>query len=262
MPRKRPLTTADAAGTKKMTSFLTKPTPDTAEGDTSCEERKAGSGDIGDDSDQHEVSGSDVHTDRRDQSCDRSCDASTSSHGAKKRKATHVDNEENQTDSPHELTTDSDLDQSSQGDGIKSLTTLWETDFHNIHMIEPEFMRWCTKWSMEMKKEEPIIPSSLTEAIKTCNKALFPNLHQLMRLIMTLPITTSECERSVSRLRSLKNYLRSTMGAERFNGLALMQVHRQRPVDVMAAVNTFAMRFRTKMALRPKTLLNEDSTDE
>nr|KAG5697446.1 hypothetical protein BaRGS_029337 [Batillaria attramentaria] len=81
---------------------------------------------------------------------------------------------------------------SAEGDGIKSLTTLWETDFHNIHMIEPEFMRWCTKWSMEMKKEEPIIPSSLTEAIKTCNKALFPNLHQLMRLIMTLPITTSE----------------------------------------------------------------------
>lgn len=147
-------------------------------------------------------------------------------------------------------------------DGIKSLTTLWETDFHNINMVEPEFIRWCTKWSMEMQKEKPIIPSSLTEAIKTCNKASFPNLHQLMRLIMTLPITTSECERSVSRLRSLKTYLRSTMGAQRFNGLALMQVHRQRPVDVMAAVDTFAMRFRTKMALRPQTLLNDENTDE
>ncbi|KAL8584947.1 hypothetical protein ACOMHN_043583 [Nucella lapillus] len=39
----------------------------------------------------------------------------------------------------------------------------------------------------------------------------YPNLHKLLQLVCTLPITTSECERSISRLRTLKTYLRSTM---------------------------------------------------
>jgi len=67
----------------------------------------------------------------------------------------------------------------------------------------------------------------------------------------------------MSRLRTLKTYLRSTMGSERFSGLKLMRMHhRNYPVDVMAAVDTFAKRFRTKMALLTQSLLNEENVDE
>ena len=34
----------------------------------------------------------------------------------------------------------------------------------------------------------------------------FPNVHRLLRLILTLPVTTCECERSVSVLGRLKTY--------------------------------------------------------
>ena len=36
------------------------------------------------------------------------------------------------------------------------------------------------------------------------NESMFPNIHILMRLICTLPVTSSECERSISVLRRLK----------------------------------------------------------
>ena len=147
-------------------------------------------------------------------------------------------------------------------EGIKCLATLWEEDLENINLVEAEFIRWCDKWNRENAKENPVVPSSLTEAIKECKVASFANLHKLLHLVLTLPITTAECERSMSRLRTLKTYLHPTMGSDRFNGLTLMRMHhRNYPVDVMAAVDTSAKRFRTKMALLTKSLLNEENID-
>jgi len=143
-------------------------------------------------------------------------------------------------------------------EGIKCLATLWEEDLENINLVEAEFIRWCDKWNRENAKENPVVLSSLTAAIKECKVASFPNLHKLLRLVLTLPITTAECERS-----TLKTYLRSTLGSERFNQLTLKQMHhRNYPVDVMAAVDTFAKRFCTKTALLTKSLLNEENVDE
>ena len=50
------------------------------------------------------------------------------------------------------------------------------------------------------------------------------HIHILLRLICTLPVTSSECECSISVLHRLKTYLRSTMGQERMTGLALMHI--------------------------------------
>jgi hypothetical protein len=47
-----------------------------------------------------------------------------------------------------------------------------------------------------------------------------PNIRTLLQLMATLPFATATAERSFSTLRRLKNYLRSTMGEERLNGLA------------------------------------------
>lgn len=147
--------------------------------------------------------------------------------------------------------------------GVKCLAVLWEKDLKKSTNADTEFVRWVDKWNRAntvvdpTTKQKPVIPTSLTEALKVCDKDFHPNLHQMLILMCTLPITTAECERSMSRLRILKTYLRSTMGAERFNGLALMQIHKDSfPVDVGAVVETFAVRYRTHMALLPETLLN------
>ncbi|XP_046862975.1 uncharacterized protein LOC124456622 [Xenia sp. Carnegie-2017] len=56
----------------------------------------------------------------------------------------------------------------------------------------------------------------------------------------TLPITSCECERSISALRNLKTYQRSTMVEERLNGLALMRIHPEIIPDIERLINMFA----------------------
>ena len=54
--------------------------------------------------------------------------------------------------------------------------------------------------------------------------SVYPNLHQLYRLMATIPVTTATCERSFSKLALIKNQLRSTMGQKRLEGLMILSV--------------------------------------
>jgi len=65
---------------------------------------------------------------------------------------------------------------------------------------------------------------SLDPAIRT----MFNEVEQLVRLLMTVPCSNAEAERSFSALRRLKTYLRSRMSQERLNHLAVMHVNQDR----------------------------------
>jgi hypothetical protein len=69
-------------------------------------------------------------------------------------------------------------------------------------------------------------------------REVFPNITTLMKIFATLPVSTATAERSFSTLRRLKTYLRTSMGEDRLNGLALMSIHRNiagniDPLDVI-----------------------------
>ena len=53
---------------------------------------------------------------------------------------------------------------------------------------------------------------------------LFPNVCISLRILLTLPVTVSTGERSFSKLKLIQNYLRSTMGQERLNGLSIISI--------------------------------------
>ena len=57
-----------------------------------------------------------------------------------------------------------------------------------------------------------------------------------------MPVTSCECERSFSPLRRLKIYTRSTLVAERLNGLALLHVHKDFIVNIDKAIDLYAMK--------------------
>ena len=70
----------------------------------------------------------------------------------------------------------------------------------------------------------------------------FQNIKVALRITGTLPVTSCECERSFSALRRLKTYTRSTMVAERLNGLALLHVHKDIIVNIDKVIDLYAMK--------------------
>ena len=55
-------------------------------------------------------------------------------------------------------------------------------------------------------------------------KASFPNVEVALRMYLVLMVTNCSAERSFSKLKIIKNRLRTTMGNERLSHLALMSI--------------------------------------
>ena len=51
------------------------------------------------------------------------------------------------------------------------------------------------------------------------------SLYVVLRILMTIPVSVASGERSFSRLKLIKTYLRSTMSQDRLNGLAMSIEH-------------------------------------
>ncbi|XP_066947130.1 uncharacterized protein [Macrobrachium rosenbergii] len=62
----------------------------------------------------------------------------------------------------------------------------------------------------------------LTFVHKKHLEELYPNLWVALRIACTLPVTVASAERSFSKLKLIKTYLRSSMGHDRLTGLAII----------------------------------------
>ncbi|KAM9311655.1 zinc finger MYM-type protein 1-like [Gastrophryne carolinensis] len=69
-----------------------------------------------------------------------------------------------------------------------------------------------------------------------------PHLSLCLKLFLTICVSVASCERSFSKLKLIKNYLRSTMGQSRLSDLALLSVESElvQTIDFDEVVNSFA----------------------
>ena len=102
---------------------------------------------------------------------------------------------------------------------------LYKDDFPHSTMLSTEYNVWVMKWKQQQSASADI-PSKLVDALHSCSELQFPNLHVLLRVALTLPITSCESERSFSQLKLIKTSHRSTMSNSRLSGLALMKINR------------------------------------
>jgi hypothetical protein len=72
----------------------------------------------------------------------------------------------------------------------------------------------------------------------------YANVVIAYRILFTMPVTVASAERSFSKLKLLKNYLRSVMSQERLNGLATLCIEKQLldDIDIDSIINDFASR--------------------
>ncbi|CAI5785023.1 finger MYM-type 1-like [Podarcis lilfordi] len=69
--------------------------------------------------------------------------------------------------------------------------------------------------------------------------SVFLNLSILLCIYLTLPVTVAEGERSFSKLKLIKNYLRSTMTQERLTNLAMISIEKEVAVDTDNLIKDF-----------------------
>ena len=80
---------------------------------------------------------------------------------------------------------------------------------------------------------------SIDATLEQIDKGAYVNVCPILRIMISIPISSASCERSISTLRNLKTYLRNTMVQDRLNGLALMHGHREMKLDLEQILDLF-----------------------
>ena len=131
----------------------------------------------------------------------------------------------------------------------EELGAFYQTDLPSPATFDEELVCWNVYWQGFEIVDLPSTPQQALAAGSDEQYTYFPNVNTLLRIICTLPVTTCSCERSISGLRRLKTYLRSTMGQTRLNGLALLHFHYPMEIDYEEVISVFARKHSRKMEL-------------
>ena len=93
------------------------------------------------------------------------------------------------------------------------------------------------------------LPITKVTSIRTfCNvfnvagiKQLLSQVHILLQIFLTIPVTTATSERTFSALRRLKTYLHSTMAQDRLNHILSLCCHKARTdvIDLSKIASAF-----------------------
>ncbi|KAF3859978.1 hypothetical protein F7725_000233, partial [Dissostichus mawsoni] len=111
-------------------------------------------------------------------------------------------------------------------DKQEMMVSWYREDLPQPDSIDQEIHRW------KVKNQPPtLLVSTAKDTLNMINVQYYPNIHCILSIYLTLPVTTCSCERSFSALRRLKTWLRSSIGNDRLSGLAMMHVHRNRALD-------------------------------
>lgn len=81
---------------------------------------------------------------------------------------------------------------------------------------------WCTTWKTS---DQPLAQLSDTHAY-TMTGVNFPNVNVLLKVLITIPVTSASTERANSALKYIKTDLRSTMGQAMLNTFVLGYKHK------------------------------------
>ena len=73
-------------------------------------------------------------------------------------------------------------------------------------------------------------------------KELFPNTAIAIRILLTIPVSVATGERSYSKLKLIKTYLRASMTQERLTALAILSIEKDvaQTLDYGNIINNFA----------------------
>ena len=111
-----------------------------------------------------------------------------------------------------------------------------------------------TNWSKELTDKET--PKTVHELLRFLYERrllhAFPSVVILMRIFLTIPASSAGAERSFSRMKLIKSYLRSSMSEERLSNLAILSIEREYAQNFLnydKVIDTFAKMKQRRMII-------------
>lgn len=136
------------------------------------------------------------------------------------------------------------FDETQINETIDTILTQWPNVINTSDNIcKKESLLWKQKW---LNREE--LPRSFIDSLNYCDDSVFPNIHNILKLCATLPVTVATPERSFSTLKRIKTNIRNSTGEDRLNGLATLSIHREIKIGPEEVIDKFAQKNR-KMLL-------------
>jgi hypothetical protein len=90
--------------------------------------------------------------------------------------------------------------------GIKHLVDLYSPTIDKNNIIAE-----LKKWKLKLASSNLNLTKNGLEALDNCDEEVYPNINFLLKIFVSLPVSTVTPERSLSSLKRLKTYLRNTM---------------------------------------------------
>ena len=105
-------------------------------------------------------------------------------------------------------------------DKVVSFATNYKEDLDNLSSFQSELHSWRMKWEQQLSQSgSQSLPATANAAIQEAS-CMFPNIWVLLKILCTMPITSSSAERCFSALKGIKTPVHSTMANERLTDLA------------------------------------------
>ena len=116
-------------------------------------------------------------------------------------------------------------------DSLQNIETFYRSDIDERRLKnELEVFYTFVKQYISAIPRDPIV--QLAQLLVQSGLSVFPQVAQLLRLYLLVPVSSCSAERSFSCLRHLKTWLRNTMGQNRLSSLAIMNIEREETVKL------------------------------
>ncbi|XP_004209042.1 zinc finger MYM-type protein 1-like [Hydra vulgaris] len=133
----------------------------------------------------------------------------------------------------------------------KNLSKIYKADLDSSD-FQSEMASFKYQAAAMMENFEKSSPMDILQLIhKYSLTDAYYNTAIAIRIFLTLPVTVATCERSFSKLKIIKNYLRSTMGQERLSCLAVVSIEHEmaNALDFDDVISDFASKKARKVTL-------------
>ena len=130
----------------------------------------------------------------------------------------------------------------SKKESIKKLEKVFE--IYEPLLEESTFDHFCSEfkvWSKIWVNSSDHLPESALHALIKCCPTSFPNVHRLLNILATLPVSNAEAERQFSKVNKTLTAVRSSMGEDRLEALIMIETYREKLPSVEKFIDAFAL---------------------